>query len=116
MVNMAIRNEMGVQEEEKEQVEVAEDDEENFMEMKSIDLNDMLDKSDHNISMARKQKSQDSFGSDDHSREVIKASPRQPNTFTEALQGAGPTCNCKPTVLVVEDNYYNVVPLKMILK
>lgn len=29
---------------------------------------------------------------------------------------ANAKCNCRATVLVVEDNFYNVVPLRMILK
>ena len=34
---------------------------------------------------------------------------------TPAIKKDG-TCSCEATILVVEDNYYNVVPLKMLLR
>ena len=56
-----------------------------------------------------------SNSSADKSDSLIEPPPKNESVKVPPITGNG-TCDCVATVLVVEDNFYNVIPLKMLLR
>mmetsp|Transcript_22482 Transcript_22482/g.27729 ORF Transcript_22482/g.27729 Transcript_22482/m.27729 type:complete len:97 (-) Transcript_22482:434-724(-) len=59
------------------------------------------------------------FSSDEEIREMYKSDSSLNNLIDDALIGSlgeGIKCKCNATVLIVDDNEFNLLPLKLILK